>query len=186
MESQTPREQCKRNKLLAPGKLINCNVKQLLSSALLTTSTIWDEAPLSSFLNWLLTTTKICPGLKLCDGQLSTDPAKRRETEYFLARSSPESGTQSSGAAGEIDPITSAEGKVSILNDSLTTNKGRTRPGPQPQRVSVCFDISPAHSPLTRQWHGTEFIRQQNNFHVFPQVSPSAEALDTFLHFPVY
>ena len=167
-------QESKRNKLLAPGKLINCNVKQLLSSALLTKSTIWDETPLSSFLNWLLT-TKICPGLKLCDGQLSTDPAKRRETEYFLARSSPESGTQSSGAAGEIDPITSAEGKVSILNDSLTTNKGRTRPGPQTPRVSVCFDISRAHSPLTRQWHGTEFIRQQNNFHVFPPVSLSCQ-----------
>ena len=101
--------------------------------------------------------TTICPGLKLCDGQLSTDPAKRRETEYFLARSSPESGTQSSGAAGEIDPITSAEGKVSILNDSLTTNKGRTRPGPQPLRVSVCFDISraspqPTDEAMTR--HG--------------------------------
>ena len=64
----------------------------------------------------------------------SSAPAKRRETEYFQAPSSPESGTQSSGAAGKIDPITSAEGKVSILNDSLRTNKGRT-PGPQPLRV---------------------------------------------------
>ena len=85
-------------------------------------------------------TTRICPGLKLGDGQLSTGKEERNGIFSWMAPapSSPESGTQSSGAEGKIDPITSAEGKVSILNDSLRTNKGRT-PGPQPLKGLSLF-----------------------------------------------
>lgn len=94
---------------------------------------------------------RICSGLKRCDGQLSTAPARRRETEQNIfswapAPTWPELGTQSSGAAGEIDPITSAEGKVSILNDSLTTNKGRTLPGPQPLRAQFVLTLATAEA----------------------------------------
>ena len=149
------------------------NVKQLLNSVLFTQldDSLRDCSSCSVhcdiFQDWVLT-TRICPGLKLGDGQLSTGKEERNGIFLLSAPSSPESGTQSSGAAGKIDPITSAEGKVSILNDSLRTNKGRT-PGPQPLRVWVCFDISPAHS-----WgNDTEFMRQQNNFYILPRVSLS-------------
>ena len=100
---------------------------------------------------------RICRGLKL----------GKEERNWIFSSS----WTQSSGAgaAGKIDPITSAEGKVSILNDSLTTNKGRTRPGSSD--TEGCQFVLPL--AVSRQWHGPHQAAKQLS-RVFPRVSLSS------------
>lgn len=109
-----------------------------------------------SFPDWVLT-TRICSGLKRCDGQvrrLWQGGEKQNRIFSFGLRLRPGRSWEhnpAERAAGEIDPITSAEGKVSILNDSLTTNKGRTLLGPQPLRAQFVLTLATAEA---RQWQG--------------------------------